>query len=102
MSTTTVPNPQAKQEPVKPQAKLPSLSPYIVPNLLCSNRECNTILTNPKTGIDKETGEQVVYFNCPNCHYDAALSLTHSNAKVAPEGKLHLKGPSEGLLGHAR
>lgn len=91
-----------KPEPPKSLVKLPSLSPYYVPNLLCSNRLCNQILTNPKTGIDKDTGEQVVYFHCDNCHYDAMLPLIHSNARVAPEGKLSLKGPEEGLLGHAR
>lgn len=86
----------------KPQVRLPALSPYIVPNLLCPNKSCNTILTNPKVDIDKDTGEQVVFYNCPNCHYDAKLALVHSNAMCVPEGKLHLKGPSEGLLGHAK
>jgi hypothetical protein len=100
MATTTTPQPEVKQALVKP--KLPSLSPYLVPNLLCSNRACNQILSNPKTGIDKDTGEQVVIFTCENCGYDALLSLTHSNAKVAPKGKVQLKGLEEGLLGHAR
>jgi hypothetical protein len=101
MATTTAPQPQAKQEP-KQVTKLPKLSPYAVPNLLCSNRECNRILTNPRTGIDKDTGEQVCWFTCENCHYDAALPLVHSNARVVKEGALAVKGPSEGLLGHAR
>jgi hypothetical protein len=70
--------------------------------LLCSNRACNKILSTPKPGIDPKTGEQVLVYHCDNCHYDAALPLTHSNARVAPEGKIDVKGPDEGLLGHAR
>ncbi|MGC1686725.1 MAG: hypothetical protein WA734_13955 [Candidatus Acidiferrales bacterium] len=92
-----------KPAPPVSVTKLPSLSPYLVPNLLCSNRACNTILTNPKTGIDKDTGEQIVYFHCDNCHYDVMLSLQHSTGKCVKEGTIGLKqGPSEGLLGHAR
>jgi hypothetical protein len=98
MATTTAPKPEAPKQ----QPKLPSLSPYSVPNLLCSNRKCNKILSNPRTGIDKDTGEQVVIFTCEDCGYDALLSLVHSNAKVAPKGKVQLKGLEEGLLGHAR
>jgi hypothetical protein len=93
MATATV--------PPKPQTQslLPKLSPYVVPNLLCPNRKCSQILTNPQVGISKSTGEQVVWFNCPHCHYDAELPLVHSNARVAPEGKLNVKGPSEGIVG---
>jgi len=97
--------PEVKPKPAPPVnlTKLPSLSPYLVPNLLCSNRTCNQLLTNPKTGIDKDTGEQIVYFHCDNCHYDAMLSLAHSNAKCVKEGTIGLKSSlTEGLLGSAR
>jgi hypothetical protein len=97
-----MPTATAKPEAPKFQVKLPALSPYIVPNLLCPDRTCNTIMTDPKAGIDPKSGEQILYFTCPNCHYHAKMPLVHSNATCVPEGKLDVKGPEEGLLGHAR
>lgn len=71
----------------KPKAKIPSLNPYLAPNCVCSNRNCNTVMT-PQIGKEKRGGDIVVFYNCPNCHYDMKVSLQHANGECVSEGSL--------------
>lgn len=78
MSTVATPAP-------KLATKIPSLSPWAAPNVICPNKTCNKILT-PRVGKSKKGGDICLYYNCTDCKYDFESSLIHANGMCKPEG----------------
>lgn len=87
MSSTTIPVTAAVPEVAKPAPKIPSLSPWVAPILICPNRNCSQIM-QPKIGKEVKGGDIVLFYNCSNCHYDFRASLMHANGQAVPEGSL--------------
>jgi hypothetical protein len=82
MSTTAV--------PPKPKAKLPSLNPVLAPNAFCKEKTCLSLM-EPKAGIDKKSGEFVLYYVCPKCNYACVAQAQHLNGICVPVEKLDLR-----------
>ena len=81
-------NATAVQE--KPKAKLPSLNPILAPNVICREKTCMSLM-EPKTGIDKRSGEFILYYVCPKCHYACVAQAQHLNGMCMPMEKLELR-----------
>lgn len=87
MSSTVIPLTKATPDATKPSPKIPSLSPWVAPILICPNRNCSQVM-QPKIGKEAKGGDIVLFYNCSNCHYDFKSSLMHANGQSVPEGSL--------------
>lgn len=76
---------EVKQEPPKPKAtKIPTLSPYLAPAVMCSNRDCRRIM-HPSTVTDKG-GEVMLRYDCVPCNYSFFASMVHAQGQCKPLG----------------
>ena len=90
MSTTTVaPVEQAKTPPKRPN--IPTLAPYIAPNVICKNRDCLRVLT-PRVSNEKG-GEPLLQYDCRNCQYTFFASLIHAQGEYRALGAEKAKLP---------
>lgn len=84
MSTATV-LPVSQKVP-----KLPKLSPWMAPNLICPNKGCQQVLT-PRIAQSKEGGEPSLVYDCEPCAYSFQMSLQHANGQPFPIGKFGVR-----------
>lgn len=83
MSTATTPQ-------VTAQPKLPKLSPWLAPNVICPNRGCQKVLT-PRIAESKEGGEPSLIYDDEACGYSFQMSLQHANGQAFPIGKFDVR-----------
>jgi hypothetical protein len=83
MSTAVTPTPEAVEKP-RP-SKIPSLNPYIAPNVFCSNRDCGKKM-DPVMITDRG-GERSLRYDCEPCNYSFYASMVHAQGQCRPLGK---------------
>ena len=66
------------------KTKIPSVNPYVAPNVICSNRDCLRPM-KPKVNKDKG-GEPVLQYDCEHCNYSLFASLVHAQGQCKPIG----------------
>ena len=90
MSTSVVPEVKAEQAPKK--IKIPALSPYLAPSVMCSNRDCRKLM-KPVAVTDKG-GEVMLRYDCEPCNYSFFMSMIHAQGQCKPLG-VDKAGPPE-------
>lgn len=96
-----VTTPQAPPEQKK-SAKIPSMNPWLAPNVLCPNPKCHKILA-PVVAHEAKGGEPILAYPCNDCGYAFKASLIRGNGECVPLDKIAWPNPlEEGLLGHAK
>lgn len=66
--------PAATEKPARAPAKIPRINPAVAPFVICSNRDCESVL-KPQAVKGKGGCVADIVYVCTNCGYKFTLSL---------------------------